>query len=205
MDLDVVALTRVLGLCAGEQPGGPEETVLLLRQSQPSFAPTMYSAWQSEGWELNAALRYELDVQRRRVQRYRELAIELATAEASIVSMKGLEIADHYPPGWVRYMNDLDYAATDEATLWRLVEWLVQRGWDVDTGTFSVVDRRLHIMISLRLPHEDRYSLPYGVEVLNYSSGLSSATGRATSSTPPCCWTWPPTTTERPCNRSWTG
>lgn len=167
MDLDAAALTRVLGLCAGERPGGPEETVLLLRQSQPSFAPTMYSAWRSAGWELNPALQYELDVQRRRVQRYRQVAADLAVAEPSIVAVKGLEVADHYPPGWVRYMNDLDYI-TDEPVLWRVVGALVETGWEVDTGTFSLVDGQLQIMVSLRQQHEDPYSLPYGVEVLNY-------------------------------------
>jgi hypothetical protein len=137
MDLDAAALTRVLGLCAGEQPGGPEETVLLLRQSQPSFAPTMYSAWQSEGRKLNPALQYELDVQRRRVQRYRQVAADLAVAEPSIVALKGLEVADRYPPGWIRYMNDLDYTIPEEPVLWRVVDALTRAGWEVDTGTFS--------------------------------------------------------------------
>lgn len=168
MDLDAAALTRVLGLCAGEQPAGPEETVLLLRQSQPSLAPTMYSAWQSQGWELNPALRYELEVQRRRVQHYRQVAGDLAVAEPSIVPVKGLEVADLYPPGWVRYMNDLDYTVADERVLWRVVGALVEAGWEVDTGTFSLVGERLQIMVSLRRRHEDPYCLPYGVEVLNY-------------------------------------
>jgi len=168
MDLDAAALTRVLGLCAGEQPGGPEETVLLLRQSQPSFAPTMYSAWQSEGRKLNPALQYELDVQRRRVQRYRQVAADLAVAEPSIVALKGLEVADRYPPGWIRYMNDLDYTIPEEPVLWRVVDALTRAGWEVDTGTFSLVDGWLQIMVSLRQQHEDPYSLPYGVEVLNY-------------------------------------
>jgi len=88
MDFDSVTLTRVLEVCA-EESGGPEETVLLIRQREPSFAPTMYSAWQREGQPLNPALRYELDLQRARIQRYRELAAVIADRVPDAVPLKG--------------------------------------------------------------------------------------------------------------------
>ena len=71
-----MTLTRILAVCRGA--GGPEETVHLIRQRQHSFAPTMYSAWEREGQPLNPALRYELDLQRSRIELYREITAVIA-------------------------------------------------------------------------------------------------------------------------------
>lgn len=167
MDLTAEALTRVLAVCCGE-PEGPEEAALMLRQRQPSFAPTLLAAWRNEGSALNPALAYELDSQLARVQRYRVLAAQLAERVPGIISLKGLETADLYPADSLRYMNDLDYTAADEPTLWRLVGELVGDGWDLHTATFSMIDDRLLMLVCLRQPHEDPYSLPYGVEITSY-------------------------------------
>jgi hypothetical protein len=168
MDPDAAALTRILTLCTGEEPAGPEEAVLLLRQSQPSLAPTMYSAWAAAGDRLSPALHHELEGQRRRIETYRALSADLATEVPEAIGLKGLEVADLYPAGWVRYMNDLDYVATDEAVLWRLVAAAAGHGFEVDSGTFAIVEGRLHVLVSMRRPHEDPYSLPYGIEVTTY-------------------------------------
>jgi hypothetical protein len=166
MDLTADAVTRVLAVCCGE-PDGPEEAVLMVRRDQPTFAPTLFAAWRNEGAPLNPALSYELDVQSARIRRYRQLAAELADRVPGLTPLKGLEVADLYPADSVRYMNDLDYAA-DEPRLWRLVNELVGDGWELNTGTFWVFGGRLQVLVCLRLPHEDPYSLPYGVEVTNY-------------------------------------
>ena len=178
MDLTADALTRVLAVCCGFEPEGPEEAVLMVRQEQPSFAPTLYSAWRNEGSPLNPALRYELDVQTARIESYRKLAADLAGRVPGVIPLKGLEVADHYPADSTRYMNDLDYAvprgavpteaATDEARLWRLVNELLAVGWDLHTATFWIFGGDLQVLVSLRRPHEDPYSLPYGVEIASY-------------------------------------
>lgn len=167
MDLSARALMRVLAVSCGTEPEGPEEAVLMVHREQPSFAPTLYAAWRNEGAELNPAMRYELDVQVARIRWYRELAAKLAQQVPGLVPLKGLEVADQYPDDSVRYMNDLDYHC-DEARLWRVVAGLLEDGWDLHTGTFSIFDGTLHTLMCLRLPHEDPYSLPYGVEVTSY-------------------------------------
>lgn len=166
MDLTADVVTRVLAVCCGE-PEGPEEAVLMVRQDQPTFAPTLFAAWRNEGAPLNPALRYELDVQAARVRRYRELSADLAARVPGVTPLKGLEVADLYPADSIRYMNDLDYTA-DEPRLWRLAGELMNDGWDLHTGTFWVYDGRLQVLVCLRMPHEDPYSLPYGVEITNY-------------------------------------
>ena len=166
MDLTADVLTRVLAVCCGE-PDGPEESVLMVRRDQPTFAPTLFAAWRNEGSPLNPALRYELDVQTARIRRYRELAADIAARVPGLTPLKGLEVADLYPADSTRYMNDLDYTA-HEPRLWRLVQELVGDGWELNTGTFWVFDGRLQVLVCLRMPHEDPYCLPYGVEITSY-------------------------------------
>jgi hypothetical protein len=168
MDLTADALTRVLAVCCGAEPEGPEEAVLMVRREQPSIAATLYAAWRNEGSPLNVALRYELDVQAQRIHRYRALAADLAVRVPGVVPLKGLEVADLYPADSLRYMNDLDYACDDEPQLWWLVAELVDDGWDLHTATFWRLGGVVHMLVSLRMPHEDRYCLPYGVEVASY-------------------------------------
>lgn len=168
MDFDSVTLTKILTVCVGEEPRGPEETVALIRQQQPSFALTMYSVWEREGQRLNPALRYELDLQRTRIERYQALSADLARLVPGAVPFKGLQVGALYPANIVRYMNDLDYVATDEAALWQVADVLLDRGWTVESGTFWMHEGRLHPMVAFRKPHEDPYALPYGVEIATY-------------------------------------
>lgn len=167
MDFDSALLTRVLEVCS-EESGGPEETVLLIRQRESSFGPTMYSTWEREGQPLNPALRYELDLQRDRVQRYREVTAVVAERVPHAVPLKGLQVAALYPPGVVRYMNDLDYVVPDEPTLWQLAGLLVELEWDIESATFAMLGGELHIMVAFRRPNEDRYALPFGVEIATH-------------------------------------
>lgn len=174
MELTVSALNRVLAVCCGDEPESASEVVHVVRHTQHSFAPTLYAAWERDGATLNPALRYELDVQRRRTERYREIAAGIAgmagTASGvpAVVPLKGLEVADLYPAGWVRYMNDLDYVVADERDLWSVVNVLVGDGWELHSGTFVNLGGQLQVLVSLRREHEDRYCLPYGIELATF-------------------------------------
>lgn len=170
MELTSGVLIQALGLCCGEEPEGLGEAVALTRMRQHSFAATLFSAWEAEGRKLNPALRYELEVQRRRIAAFRDTAAELNLAMPTSISLKGLQVGDHYPAGWVRYMNDLDYAAPAEGELWRGVDMLRGAGWELHSGTFVTSGGRLHILISLRHPDEDEYTLPRGVEISTFTA-----------------------------------
>jgi len=168
MGLTAENLVRVLGVCCGEEPSGLAEAVMLLRRAQPSFAATLYSAWQAEGRDLNPGLRHDLEAARARIGYYRAVARELAAAVPGLATIKGLEVADLYPAGLTRAMNDLDYVASDERDLWAAVAILAADGWDAETATFSQAGGALQMMVSLRRPHADPYQMPYGIEIATY-------------------------------------
>ena len=167
MELTADVLTRVLAVCCGEELEEPVEALLYSRQCQPSFSPTLYAAWRNEGLPLNPALRYELDSQFERIERYRALAAVIDREVPGSTPFKGLEVAALYPADSTRHLNDLDYLA-DEPGLWRMCETLTGDGWDLHTATFLLLDGRLHVLACLRLPHADPFTLPYGVEVSTY-------------------------------------
>lgn len=164
MELDADSLVRALAVCCGEEPAGPEEAVWLCRKQQPSFLATLCSAWDG----LNDGLAFELASQRARNDFYRVLAASLDSPEA--IPLKGLEVGRLYPDGWVRYMNDLDYHVARPEALWEVAASLLEREWTLDSGTFTRVNNSLQVLLSFRLPHPDRYQLPYGVELTTYVS-----------------------------------
>lgn len=164
MEIDADALIRALAVCCGEEPADPAEAVWLCRKAQPSLLATLCSAW----GELNEGLAFELAAQRERVAFYQELAESLDSP--AVIPLKGLEVGRLYPDGWVRYMNDLDYHVVNSDTMWKVAGSLVERGWTLDSGTFTRVNNSLQVLLSFRLPHPDRYQLPYGVELTSYVS-----------------------------------
>ncbi|HEY2576903.1 MAG TPA: hypothetical protein VGI74_11395 [Streptosporangiaceae bacterium] len=168
MDLTADSLVEALLTCSGEPADGPAEIVALVRKAQPSFAATLFSAWRAGGDELSPALRDEIAAARARVEYYRAVAAGLMAAVDGLTTIKGLEVAALYPPGLVRYMNDLDFIASSETALWRAVGFLTGDGWELDTGTFSCWGGALQVLVSLRRSHEDRYQLPYGIELATY-------------------------------------
>jgi hypothetical protein len=191
MDLSVTTLEGLLESVGAEDPGSPDEAVAFVRQSQPSIAPTLYSAWQRDGRELNPALRYELELQRGRMTTYRELAEKLRDPIPGAVPLKGFGVADHYPAGLVRYMNDLDYWVPDEAELWRGAAALAEWGWEVWQATFQRAGSGgLRVLVSLRRPHEDPYCFPYGVELATYLA-LGDLGGVRTWTELPAAWSGP--------------
>jgi hypothetical protein len=168
MDLTADSLVKTLVLCASGPADEPAEIVALVHRTQQSFAATLFSAWQAEGAALNATLMQETDVVRSRVDLYRSVADQLLAKVDGLTTVKGLEVADLYPAGWVRYMNDIDFVAPDESCLWRAAGLLTGDGWDLDGATFTHADGSLQVMVSLRRPHEDRYQLSYGIELCTF-------------------------------------
>lgn len=168
MKLSAETLLNVLGAVSGQDVADRAESVALVRRVQPNFAPTLYSAWQAEGDQLNPGLRHELDAAAARIAFYRGVAAELTRRVPGLTPIKGLEVAALYPDGFVRTMNDLDYVASTQREVWLAVAALTEDGWDIDTATFSQFDGELQIMVSMRRQHEDQYQLPYGVEIATY-------------------------------------
>jgi hypothetical protein len=170
MGLTADHLAQALAASAGDQPDSPAEAVLLVQRTQPSFAATLYSAWQAEGGLLNAGLLHALAAARARIDYYRAVANWLSAQVPGLTPIKGLEVAGLYPAGLTRAMNDLDYVAPAERDLWQAVALLTDDGWDLDTATFSKAGGALQVMVSLRRPHEDPYLMPYGIELATYYS-----------------------------------
>ncbi len=179
MDLSSENLVEALVACSGGPADEPAEVVALVRQAQPAFAATLFSAWEAEGIELSPALRADVDSARARYEFYRSVAASLIGSLPALTTIKGLEVAALYPEGLVRYQSDLDFIATAEADLWQAVRLLAGTGWEVDTATFSRLGKQtsevrtalhgaLQVMVSLRRPHEDRFQLPYGLELATY-------------------------------------
>lgn len=168
MELTSSKLVETLATCSKGPADEPAEIVALVRRAQPSFAATLYSAWNAEGTELSPALREELEAGRARVDLYRCVAASVMSAVSGLTTIKGLEVAALYPPGLVRYMNDLDFIAPSEHDLWQAVSFLLEDGWELDTATFSRIGGALQVMVSLRRENEDRYQLPYGIELATY-------------------------------------
>ncbi len=156
--------------CSGGVPDDEFEVVLMLRHAQPTFAPTVYSAWEAEGRELSPMLQSELDSARARVDYYRSVDAAMRAQVPGLDSVKGLEIIDLYPNGLARHQNDLDYVASGEDDLWDGCRHLLGTGWEVDTATFSVVKGAVGVMVSMRRPNEDPYQMVYGVELTTYYS-----------------------------------
>jgi len=161
---------EVDGLATDRETAKLAEIVVLLRHAQPTFAPTVLSAWQAEGRELSPAMLLELDAARARVDHYRSVDASLASKVPGLTAVNGLEINDLYPGGLARHMNDLDYVASAESDLWQATDYLMLNGWELHTATFSYFGGSVQVMVSLRRPNEDLYQLPYGVELTTYYS-----------------------------------
>ena len=168
MDLTAANLVEALAVCSGERTEDLAEVVEIARKTEPSFCATLFSAWEAEGMNLSPALREELAAINRRVELYREVAAKLRAQVPSLTTIKGLEVAALYPPGLVRYMNDLDLITYSEPDLWQAVSLLMADGWSADTATFSYLGGALRVMISMRMPAEDPFRLAYGVELATY-------------------------------------
>lgn len=179
MGLTSENLVEALEVCSGGELGefdGIEadalgEIVLLLRHAQPTLTPTVLSAWQAEGHDLNPVLLLELAEARSRVEYYRSVNASLTAKVAGLSSVKGLEILDFYPDGLTRHLNDLDYVASTESVLWQACDVLMRDGWELHTATFSHFGGGPQVMVSFRrVQEDDPYRMPYGIELTTYYS-----------------------------------
>lgn len=191
MDLTAANLVEALAVCSGERKADVAEIVELARKAEPTFCATLFSAWEAEGMDLSPALREELAAINRRVDLYREVVAHLRAEVPSLTTIKGLEVAALYPPGLVRYMNDLDLITYSEPDMWRAISLLMADGWSVDTGTFSYLGGELRAMVSMRMPAEDPFRLAYGVELATYYT-LGNQGGIPPIITMPPQWLNPP-------------
>jgi len=168
MDLTAENLVAALAVTSGEQSEDIAEIVDIVRKSEPAFAATLFSAWQAEGIELSPTLREEVAEISERIDFYRSVAARLFSEVDSLTTIKGLEVGALYPPGLIRYQSDLDIITFCEPDLWRAVSLLTDDGWTVDTATFSYLDGKLVVMVSVRKPCPNPFRLAYAVELANY-------------------------------------
>ncbi|MFG1942874.1 hypothetical protein [Nonomuraea sp. NPDC048826] len=155
-------LVATLELITGEEMETPGEVLYVARRTQPSLVATLLSAWEREGRPLSPTLAHELEQQRGRMAFYRDQWERLPDRP---VSLKGLEFADRYPGGLVRYMNDLDLWVPDRDRLWELTGWLLAEGWSMHTASFVRLGGAPQVVVSLRRLPDDPYALPYGIEL----------------------------------------
>ena len=162
-----VSSDLVLRALAGpaSDPAPDYAAVLAARQPPNKALPTLVSAWEREGRWISPALAYELDLHRRRRVRYDDVH-ERLSAVAELVPLRGRRLADAYPPGLVRQLNDLDYVAPGEADVWRAGRALVEDGWTVAALTVLLVEGELCPLVRLEREAEDPLLLaPDAVEL----------------------------------------
>jgi hypothetical protein len=165
VDLTADKVLDALALRAGRSATRPDEMVELVRRAEPGLAVTLFSAWEASGADLNPALRGEVEAVRHRMEFYRSVIGGIRAKVPGLTLIKGLEVADLYPAGLVRNMTDIDVVAPSESAQWDIVDILLQQGWELDTGSAISIDGELRIMISMILPHEDRYQPAYSAEI----------------------------------------
>lgn len=165
MDLTADKVLDALALCSGKSATRPDEIVDLVRRAEPGLAVTLFSAWEAEGAPLSPALRDEVESVRQRMGFYRAVIERLRVKVPGLTFIKGLEVADLYPAGLVRNMTDIDVVAPSESAQWDIIALLMQEGWELDAGSVLSVAGDLRMLISMVLPHEDRYQAPYSAEI----------------------------------------
>ncbi|HXS66677.1 MAG TPA: hypothetical protein VN767_27795 [Streptosporangiaceae bacterium] len=165
MDLTADMVLGALELCTGRSATRPDEMVDLVRRTEPGLAVTLFSAWEAGGAGLSPALRLEVEAVRNRMEFYRAVIGRIRAKVPDLMLIKGLEVADLYPAGLVRNMTDIDVIAPSQSAQWDVVQILLAEGWEIDAGSAVSIDGDLHMLISLLLPHEDRYQAPYSAEI----------------------------------------
>jgi len=128
--------------------------------------PLLASAWQSEGADLSPGLAHEVALFRERAAGHRRLFDELSSAVGGIEAVKGFRIAELYPSGWVRGGKDLDVRATTQETVWRVVRYLLDRGWQCGGAFLQRIGREDVMSVVLTSTSLDPMVLrPEAVEV----------------------------------------
>lgn len=165
MELTADKVLDALEACTGKSATRPDEIVDLVRRAEPGLAVTLFSAWDAAGADLSPALRGEVEAVRQRMEFYRTVVGRLRAKVPELTLIKGLEVADLYPAGLVRNMTDIDVIAPSELAQWDIARILLAAGWEIDSGSAISIDGELRLLISMVLPHEDRYQAPYSAEI----------------------------------------
>ncbi len=165
MDLTADKVLDALALCAGKSATRPDEIVALVRRAEPGLAVTLFSAWEAAGADLSPALLGEVEAVRDRMEFYRAVISRIRGKIPGLMTVKGLEVADLYPAGLVRNMTDIDVIAPSESAQWDIVAVLLRDGWELDSGSAISIGGDLRMLVSMVLPHADRYQAPYSAEI----------------------------------------
>ncbi|HET9896499.1 MAG TPA: hypothetical protein VFQ44_16350 [Streptosporangiaceae bacterium] len=165
MELTADKVLDALAQCTGKSATRPDEIVDLVRRAEPGLAVTLYSAWEAAGESLSSPLHGEVEAVRQRMEFYRAIIGRIRDKVPGLALIKGLEVADLYPAGLVRNMTDIDCIAPSESAQWEIVSLLARDGWEIDTGSVVKVGGKLRVLVSMALPHEDRYQAPYSAEI----------------------------------------
>ncbi len=186
MELTADKVLDALTACTGKSAERPDEIVQLVRRAEPGLAVTLFSAWEAAGIDLSPALRGDVEAVRQRMEFYRALIGRLRGKVPGLATVKGLEVADLYPAGLVRNMTDVDVVAPSEPAQWDVIAILMADGWTIDAGSAVSVGGELRMLVSMMLPHEDRYQAPYSAEIgMLYSYGNLAGIPPVASLPPP--------------------
>lgn len=142
---------------------GPRALVRAARRAVVTLPPLVFSLLEREGTALGPLARAELDLARRKAERYDELVADLP-AGARLV--KGPLLAGLFPHGVRRPVGDVDVVAADEEAMWRVVRYVRERVPVSDMG-YAVMDAggRRHHVVTLEWPAEDELCDLMKVEV----------------------------------------
>jgi len=91
----------------------------VLRREEPAFVPTFLSAHATRS-SLPIGLAAEVDLARTRLARLRRIQGVIQAQVPDVIAVKGLAVADAYPPGLTRRTGDLDLVAPDEPAVWQI-------------------------------------------------------------------------------------
>lgn len=152
MDINVVLSSHFLEHVLKElaEPIDSSPRALLEIAEDHEMRPLLASAWQEEGIEISPPLAYEVDLYRARFDNHRKLFSELSSEVDNLEVVKGYQIADLYPEGWVRGGKDMDIHAGDQHAVWKAAQFLLDRGWKVSNLYVQRVQDTDNVIVTLK-------------------------------------------------------
>src|SRR6266545_4394122 len=117
---------------------------------QHKLLPTLASAWQASGVDVEDALLAEVEAHRRRAEHYARLLAQLTDlAGPGIRPFKGAVVAALYPHGWVRRSGDLDIEVSSLEEALIVGRYLQDSGWTVIRLSLFQADGSPRIALNL--------------------------------------------------------
>ncbi len=127
------------------------DLVAAVQREGQRIAPTLFSAWESDDLPITTTMRAAIRQAEERTKRYRDLQAALLERHP-VVPIKGLALADLYPAGVARQMNDLDLVVDEVDTAWHVASDLIDVGFETDALTLQRIDGQTHMVASFRKP-----------------------------------------------------